>query len=232
MIVKNCLFLALLITLLTSCSSLTQITDPQGYRAANTAANTIQRATFLDNTESQEKMFSDQNSKLAAAPKDITAVRNNVTSSLVNVSSSLLESLMPLQFKYAIMMNATVENLTNVLLYQTIDQWFGTRYRYGGTTRQGIDCSAFMQVLSQYVFGLLLPRTAHEQFAAMISVDKEDLHEGDLVFFGTRRRVSHVGMYLQNNKFVHSCTSKGVSISDLDDTYWVNKIVGYKRLAL
>ena len=152
MIVKNCLFLALILTLLTSCSSLTQITDPQAFKVANNAANVIHRTSSISNFASQEKMLSENNTKMAVAPKEISETRNRITSSLVNVSS-LLENLMPLQFKYAIMMNATVENLTNLLLYQTIDKWFGTRYRYGGTTQKGIDCSAFMQVLSSMFLG-------------------------------------------------------------------------------
>lgn len=198
-------------------------------------AGAIQRATFSKDIEisQPERITSKRQDNIpAAVPQELPFKHGPISfSSIVKASSPILESFIPLQFKYAIRLNATVEKVTNVLLYQTIDQWFGTRYRYGGTTRKGIDCSAFMQVLGHYAFGHLLPRTAHEQYAVMEEVDREDLREGDFVFFHTRHgRISHVGMYLQNNKFVHASTSKGVMISDLNDTYWSNRIIGYKRI--
>jgi hypothetical protein len=149
---------------------------------------------------------------------------------LAKFTTLKLENYLPLQFKYAILMNQTVENLTNTTLYKSIDEWFGTRYRYGGTTHKGIDCSAFMQKVAFFAFGWALPRTAREQYAIMETVNRTDIHEGDFVFFNTHGGVSHVGMCLQNNKFVHSSTSSGVMISDLDDKYWAPKIVGFKRM--
>ena len=140
-----------------------------------------------------------------------------------------LETFMPFQFKYAILLNESVEKVTNIMLYQTIDNWYGTRYRYGGSTEKGIDCSAFMQVLAGYAFGWMLPRTAREQYAAMMKINLTDLKEGDFVFFNTRGGVSHVGMYLQNNKFVHSSSSQGVSIGDLEDPYWQRRFLGARR---
>jgi lipoprotein Spr len=114
-------------------------------------------------------------------------------------------------------------------LYKTIDEWYGTRYRYGGTTPRGIDCSAFMQVLAGYAFGWMLPRTAKEQYASMLKISMDDLQEGDFVFFNTTGGVSHVGMYLSNNKFVHSSSSQGVNIGDLTDPYWSNRFLGARR---
>ena len=104
--------------------------------------------------------------------------RNN-KSFVSDLKSSLgvaLETFMPFQFKYAILLNESVEKLTNISLYETIDNWYGTRYRYGGTSKRGIDCSAFMQVLSTYAFGWMLPRTAREQYKAMDKIAINDLY--------------------------------------------------------
>ena len=155
---------------------------------------------------------------------------NENRSSFRRTLDAALESFMPFQFKYAILLNETVEKITNVMLYKTIDDWYGTRYRYGGTTEKGIDCSAFMQVLASYSFGWLLPRTAREQYAATSKIPKNDLQEGDFVFFNTTGGVSHVGMYLHNDKFIHSSSSEGVSIGDLNSKYWSARFLGARRL--
>ncbi|MES2773166.1 MAG: NlpC/P60 family protein [Bacteroidota bacterium] len=235
MMFKTSLPLASIVLLLTSCSSFNNLFESKSSVIANTAADKIQRSTLLDNANARfnqtENMVSKQGNKMASAPQEVSISRSSIPSSVFEIASTALESFMPMQFKYAIMMNATVEKLTNISLYKTIDEWFGTRYRFGGTTRRGIDCSAFMQVLGQYVFGWVLPRTAREQYGIMDKIKREDIQEGDFVYFHTGRRgVSHVGMCLQNNKFVHASTSKGVVISDLDDTYWDSKIIGFRRM--
>jgi NlpC/P60 family len=143
---------------------------------------------------------------------------------------SALETFIPVQFKYAILLNESVEKLSNLVLYKNIDDWYGTRYRYGGTTSKGIDCSAFMQVISGYTYGWQLPRTAREQYLSMQGIKKEELKEGDFVFFNTAGGISHVGMYLMNNKFIHSSSSQGVSIGDLNSKYWSKRFIGARRM--
>lgn len=145
-------------------------------------------------------------------------------------TSSPLEMFSLLQFKYAIRLDVPVETLQNKSLYDTIEEWWGTPYRLGGTTHKGIDCSAFVQTLMMGVFALQLPRTAREQKAITEWIPLSDLREGDLVFFNTRGGVSHVGIYLHNNKFVHASTSGGVMISDLNETYWSRKLLGAGRV--
>jgi lipoprotein Spr len=140
------------------------------------------------------------------------------------------ESLTSLQFKYGIVLNVAVEKLTNLKLLQTVDEWYGTRYRYGGGTKDGIDCSGFTCMLMTAAFGLNLPRTSREQYAASQRVDKENLQEGDLVFFNTSGGISHVGIYLTNNKFVHASTSSGVMISDLAEDYYARRYTGAGRV--
>jgi lipoprotein Spr len=85
-----------------------------------------------------------------------------------------------------------------------------------------------VQILYVTNFGINLPRTAREQYDATKRISRTDLKEGDLVFFNTQGGVSHVGVYLQNNKFVHA-SSGGVTISDLFEPYWERRFIGVGR---
>lgn len=135
-----------------------------------------------------------------------------------------------LQLKYAILLDATVEKLNNVNLLKLIDEWWGTSYCIGGSSKECIDCSAFSHIILQNVYNVNVPRTAQEQYNASQHIGMEDLNEGDLVFFHTGGRdISHVGVYLLNNKFVHAATSGGVMVSDLNDTYWRGRYKGAGR---
>jgi lipoprotein Spr len=74
-----------------------------------------------------------------------------------------------------------------------------------------------------------MPRTAREQYSACRKISRTEIKQGDLLFFNTRGGVSHVGIYLQNNKFVHAASSGGVMISDVYEDYWVKHFVGAGR---
>ena len=147
-----------------------------------------------------------------------------------------LETINKLQFKYAILLDVSVENLTNTVLLQEIDNWWGTHYCYGGSTKNCIDCSALTQMFMQDIYQIKIPRTAQEQFNACEKIEENDLREGDLVFFhGTAGRrspyISHVGIYVANNKFVHASSSgSGVTISDLNDEYFKKHFAGSGRM--
>ena len=108
----------------------------------------------------------------------------------------------------------------------------GVKYRSGGTTTAGFDCSGYIT----YVFkkqGISLPRTSGGMYATGKSVSKANLQVGDLVFFNTSGKgVSHAGIYIGNGKFAHSASSKGVSIASINDPYyWGKRYVGAKRVA-
>ncbi len=135
-----------------------------------------------------------------------------------------------LQFKYAQLLNRNVELVTNTSLIGFIDEWWGTKYRYGGTTKKGIDCSSFTGLLMGSVFGFTLPRTARQQYAACSKLKKDDMLEGDLVFFNTRGGISHVGIYLGDGFFVHSSSSTGVTINSLNENYYSRKFIGGGRI--
>lgn len=142
-----------------------------------------------------------------------------------------------LQNKYANIMNLAPEQITNIKLYHFIDTWMYTPYKWGGTDRSGIDCSAFMQRLLDTAYNIRIPRTSIEQFFANW-IDRfastKHLSEGDLVFFKTigENVVSHVGLYLSNGWFVNSSSSKGVSLARLDDKYWRKRYVAAGRVKL
>lgn len=140
-------------------------------------------------------------------------------------STSQIEKLSKIQFKYAMLLNVNVESLKNLSLFGFIEDWIGTRYRYGGTSKRGIDCSALTGSLLLAVYGFAIPRTARQQYDESEHVSKEELKEGDLVFFNTEGGVSHVGLYLDNNYFVHASSSQGVTISSLDDNYFSKRFI-------
>ena len=109
----------------------------------------------------------------------------------------------------------------NQALYEAINSWMGVPYKYGGTDRDGIDCSAFVGVIYRQVYGISLNRSANDMLRNVTLISKAQLREGDLVFFtNSKGKVSHVGIYLKDGLFAHSSTSNGVSVSRLDNTYW------------
>jgi murein DD-endopeptidase / murein LD-carboxypeptidase len=170
------------------------------------------------------------------APAEVLPVksfRNTIVEPIYNITTSAasnaIEAASSLQFKFSLLLNTEVELIKNITLFNLIDEWLGTPYRYGGSTKKGIDCSAFVQLMYAGLFGVTLPRTAREQFGATEKISKKELQEGDLIFFNTRGGVSHVGFYLQNNKFVHAASSGGVMISDLDEEYWDKRLIGVRR---
>ena len=145
---------------------------------------------------------------------------------------SAIENCTSLQFKYALLLDMNVENITNKDLFEEIEKWMDTRYRYGGTTERGIDCSAYTGTLLADVYKLNVSRTSRNQYDECEKTQREDLRQGDLVFFNTRRRgkgVSHVGLYLGNGYFTHAGSSTGVTISNLSETYWRSKYIGGGR---
>jgi hypothetical protein len=142
-----------------------------------------------------------------------------------------------LQKKYAVYLNTTPDQITNIKLYTFIDQWLSTPYKWGGIDKRGIDCSSLIQQLLKNVYDISIPRTSVQQFFTDW-IDKFGssvyLSEGDLVFFQTMddKVVSHVGLYLGNRMFVNSSTSKGVSIANLEDPYWKKRYVGAGRVKI
>ena len=124
----------------------------------------------------------------------------------------------------------TVHSPLKQQLYQQYSEWKGTKYQLGGVSKQGIDCSAFMQETFRSRLGIELPRTTILQSRRGQAVRRDQLLSGDLVFFKTGRRVRHVGVYLEEGRFLHASTSKGVTISRLDNPYWRDRFWQARRL--
>ncbi|MDF3919791.1 C40 family peptidase [Salinicola salarius] len=100
------------------------------------------------------------------------------------------------------------------------ERWVGTPYVLGGTTRNGIDCSALMQHVFVEAFALELPRTTEEQVLEGSRVAESSLKAGDLVFFRPPGPYNHVGVYVGDGYFLHASSSQGVKLSRLDNVYW------------
>lgn len=116
---------------------------------------------------------------------------------------------------------------------QNVSQKYkGIRYKYGGTTTKGFDCSGYVQFVYKQL-GVKLDRSTSAMYSKGTSVKKANLQVGDLVFFKTTSaKVGHVGIYIGNNKFIHSSSSKGVIVTDINDKYyWGKRYVGAKRVA-
>jgi hypothetical protein len=231
----------IIIAVLTGCSGLKPLNSGNSQVIA-TPVTTPAKTSGQDN----ELKFLDDISVTArpAAEKEPTDLRKesltsseviteskSVTSNNTGLShAASVEKVSALQMKYAVLLNTDVELLQNDALLGHVDEWYGTRYRMGGTTKKGVDCSAFVQAVYLSAFAVALPRTARDQYQSSRIISATELKEGDLVFFNTTGGVSHVGIYLQNNKFVHASSRNGVVISDLFEPYYLRRYIGAGRI--
>lgn len=124
----------------------------------------------------------------------------------------------------------SLDGNANKILHTALS-YRGVKYRFGGATPTGFDCSGFvMYVYNQH--GIKLPRTADKQFEAGKPVKvKKDLKPGDLVFFETYEKgASHVGIYQGNNTFVHASSRRGITVSELSEAYFSKRYLGARRI--
>lgn len=142
-----------------------------------------------------------------------------------------VESASAVQLKYAVLMNTEVESLPSKSLLEAVDEWYGVRYRTGGNTTSGVDCSGFTVGVYAALYGMAIPRVSRDQYRVSTKLSTTDLAPGDLVFFNTRGSgVSHVGIYLGHNKFIHASVSRGVMVNDLFESYYLQRYIGGGRI--
>jgi len=115
-------------------------------------------------------------------------------------------------------------------LYAQYKNWKGVKYKMGGLSKNGIDCSGFVYRTFRSQLGINIPRSTELQSSTGKQITKNKLKPGDLVFFKTSSKVRHVGIYIENNNFLHASTSKGVMISKLNNIYWKSKYWKAHRL--
>ena len=127
--------------------------------------------------------------------------------------------------------NPEVSDNTSSGLQNIIRQWLNVPYHYGGIDRYGIDCSGLTCKIYEEAYGINLPRTAREQMQGGVFVRQPWLKEGDLLFFREGRGGfrDHVGLYLSDGNFIHASVSSGVTISNLFDTYYQERLISVRR---
>ncbi len=250
--IKNLLIACSSIVLLASCSSLRplnftsnkQVVASAAIPENNTPAKKSNSVKFIDEISVSAPAPVAEPKLVVAEPKkdkketfntrgfsiEETAPVAAPANNLFGDRSAAIEKASDLQLKYSVLLNTEVEQLQNEELLESVDDWYGTRYRLGGMTKKGVDCSAFVQAVFATAFGLTIPRTAREQYRVAQKISRTELQEGDLLFFNTTGGVSHVGIYLQNNKFIHASVSKGVTISDMFEPYYLKKFISAGRI--
>lgn len=192
---------------ITSCSSLTPVSEIKEY----SVKTIVPQARLMD---TQTKLIN----KRAALEVEPLEIKEEA--SMIVLNNVLDET----------------NNLFTEFLLKEAETYIGTPYRYGGTTRSGIDCSAFVRSVFES-FNMNLPRVSADQAKEGFRISTDEAREGDLVFFATRggSRVSHVGIIHGRDgngilQFIHSSTSQGVIVSSLNDNYWGKRFLYVKRV--
>ncbi|MGZ5192468.1 MAG: C40 family peptidase [Kaistella sp.] len=184
--------------------------------------------TYADKYKSDAKLASIDNKKLETAKSQLL---NSFTQEKLAAAKTLEATLKNDDIAKTIRFTKKIDDILT-----EAESYLGTPYKYGGMTRSGIDCSAFVLSVFGAATGVTLPRVAASQAQEGEKVEKSDLQKGDLVFFSQGKgRISHVGIVENVTedgtvKFIHAATSKGVMISSLNDSYWGPKYRFAKRV--
>lgn len=120
-----------------------------------------------------------------------------------------------------------LEKKYDYVLIKEVISWLGVPYKYGGSSKEGVDCSGFVQQVYGVVYQIKTARSANGIFEETKRISKHQLKQGELVFFKINtEHVGHVGIFLQESYFIHASSSKGVMVSSLETDYWKKYFVG------
>lgn len=201
---KNLLILSMCVYLFTGCSYKSM---EENIDMSNNDINSTFRSASLENTVKQKDS---KYNKFKKTTK--TQAKNKTFENYSNSNTSTIK-----------------KDSLNEELYDFYTKWEGVKYKLGGETKNGIDCSGFTRKAFEEKFALEMPRTATLQSQVGKEVNKDELEMGDLVFFHTGK-TKHVGIYIENGKFMHASTKIGVTISDLDNSYFVKNYWKAQRI--
>ncbi len=191
-----------------------------------TSSSAAKKATGTTSTKSATRSGSATSRGTTSTVKSTTSTKKSTTSTVKSTTSAKTTST------NAAKTTASTQNTGSKAsaVIATAKNYMGVPYVWGGVSPSGFDCSGFTQfVLKEN--GISIPRVTSDQYGAGVAVSKSNLRVGDLVFFTTYKAgPSHVGFYMGDGKFIHSSSSKGVTISSLDSSYYSSRYIGARRV--
>ncbi|MCX8020483.1 MAG: C40 family peptidase [Chitinophagaceae bacterium] len=243
---KNFIAGAVLCFLLTGCSALRQLPFANDTRSASSNNPVESEFKFLNHIQvrqSPEDAVSLSSTQARTYTQSVSELKNqdagsevltrisSKTAGLSGPSFTAAEYASPVQLKYAVLLDTELEHLPSRALLEAVDEWYGVRYRKGGVSKKGVDCSGFTMSVYQYAYGVALPRVSRDQYRFCRKISLTELQEGDLLFFNTTGRgVSHVGIYLGNNRFIHASVSRGVMVNNIFENYYIKRFIAAGRV--
>ncbi len=133
--------------------------------------------------------------------------------------------------EYSIKLGYELEGYEDMDFIKMIASWIGVPYKFGGCSREGIDCSCFVNTFYNEFYGITLRRRAEDMQMDIHAVNIDELQQGDIIFYKIKgQKISHVGIYISKKRFVHASTSKGVMINSLDEAYYAKYYSGAGRV--
>lgn len=246
--VKQIMPALVVVVVLSSCSSLKPLNFTSSKQVISAPAVMPANARFIDDITVSAAPVADKTSIIRSDPGFAASVVKGPNPSL-NIAvkaekeeagdmsrllasrTSGVESASAVELKYSVLLDMEVELLPEKPLLENVDEWYGVRYRSGGNSKKGVDCSGFVCAVYTALYGITLPRVSREQYRISRKISTTELQQGDLLFFNTTGRgVSHVGIYLGNNRFIHASVSKGVMVNSMFETYYLKRFVGAGRI--